>query len=347
MSTPRQEQLAKASGFRIGGFQYMDKQDSLDGRYSRQVLVLGEKAQKKLQKANVAVLGLGALGTVAAELLCRAGVGSLLLIDRDCVEESNLQRQMLYTEKDVGRAKAKAAADALKNINSAITIQSIIDDVNYRNIATLLKKCTLVLDCTDNLYTRFLLNEFCREHSIPWIYAGAIRKVGNVMVILPDTPCFACTFAEMEQTDTCDTVGVLNTATTIVAALQAQLALQILTGACREQKLIRIDLDSLRIVSLQTRFSKSCTVCRGKYPYLKGEREPSLLTYQCSGLYVFSKNNINLKELASRLRSIGKVTGDNHHLFFKNISAFSSGRIMIKAESKKHAKSTLARYIGM
>ena len=140
-------------------------------RYSRQMLLkeIGEEGQSKLDYKKVVIVGIGALGTVAAELLARAGIGSLRLIDRDVVEESNLQRQILFTEKDVGKSKSVMAAEKLKEINSLIKIESYPLHLDPKNVS-LLQDADLVLDCTDNLETRFLINDHCRKEKIPWIY---------------------------------------------------------------------------------------------------------------------------------------------------------------------------------
>ena len=188
-----------------------------------------------LQKAKVAVLGLGATGSVAAELLTRAGIGSIAIIDRDQIELTNLHRQALYTEKDVGKPKAEIAQKALKQINSEIKITSFIMDINHKNIENILKQ-DLILDCTDNLYTRFLINDYSRKSSTPWIYSACISDHGNVMTITKSTPCFHCIFQEVEGLDTCDTAGILNTVSHSIASLQVQEAVRYLTGHFKEQK---------------------------------------------------------------------------------------------------------------
>ena len=197
-------------------------------RYSRQVLLqeIGAEGQLLLQRKKVAIVGIGALGTVSSELLARAGVGSLLLVDRDVIEESNLQRQVLFDEDDLGKSKAAAAREKLEKINQHILIETKAIHLNNKNIG-FLKEMDLVLDCTDNLETRFLINEFCKKEQIPWIYAAAIRTSGYVMPIMPAGACLRC-FLDTANLETCDTVGVLNTATVSIAALQTTLALKML-----------------------------------------------------------------------------------------------------------------------
>src|SRR3989338_4354446 len=197
-------------------------------RYSRQILLqeIGKEGQVILQNKKVAIVGVGALGTVAAELLARAGGGSLILIDRDTVEESNLQRQTRFDEKSAGKNKASAAEKRIKEINSEIKVEFHSLHLNSQNIG-LLQSADLILDCTDNLQTRFLINDYCRKEKKIWIYAAAIKTSGYVMPVFPNGPCLQCFLTESSQ-ETCDTVGVLNTITVSIASLQATLALKIL-----------------------------------------------------------------------------------------------------------------------
>src|SRR3989338_2556602 len=177
-------------------------------RYSRQEIFpeIGKKGQQKLGKSSVAVIGLGALGSVSADLLARAGIGKLILIDRDVVEFSNLQRQSLFDETDIGKPKAVAAFEKLKKINSEVKVEFIIDDLNFENTNKDLKNISLILDCTDNLETRFLINDFSVKNKVPFIYASAVASKGYIFDIIPGrTACLRCFLKEAEHLDTCET----------------------------------------------------------------------------------------------------------------------------------------------
>ncbi|HLD87630.1 MAG TPA: HesA/MoeB/ThiF family protein [Candidatus Nanoarchaeia archaeon] len=337
-----------------------------NGRYSRQVLVIGANNQQKLSESKVAILGLGALGSAAAELLSRSGIGHLTLIDRDIVELSNLQRQFLYSEADIGAPKAEAATKRLKDINSTINYDSIITDINHKNIEKVLSSHDLILDCTDNLYTRFLLNDFTKKKRVPWIYSAAIREHGSVMVVTPKTPCFRCTIGEAAGLDTCDTAGVSNTIIVAIASIQANEAIRYLTnnGNANTEKsniqksitndnqnngqsLIHIDLSTLSLSKLKTKQNLNCPACKGNYEYLCGKKEMRSLSYQCSDTYQFFMENINLPALERKWKPLGTIKKGKGFLFFKSLSVFDNGRILIKAKSMGEAKSLLARYVGV
>jgi molybdopterin-synthase adenylyltransferase len=315
-------------------------------KYSRQELVIGKKGQKALQKASIVIIGVGALGSVAAELLCRAGVGRLLLIDRDVVEISNLQRQLLYGEKDVGKFKVNVAVRRLKQINSDFLCSGVITDLNFRNV-DVLSGYDLVLDCSDNLSVRFLLNEYCSREKIPWVYAGAIGEQGNVLSLIPGGVCFRCLFSETSRLGTCDTVGVLNTVTTAIAALQVQEALKILTGHFDSQRLFRLNLKTMQFSSLKVKKDKKCRVCSGEHRYLNGASEHRVLVKQCSSLYQFFLEDVDLNVLKKRWKKLGSVKSGSGYLFWEKLSVFSTGKVFVRAKSMKEAKSLVAKYVGM
>mgnify|MGYP001589874950 FL=1 len=194
--------------------------------YSRQELFLGKKAQVKINKSKIAIIGIGALGTIAVELLARAGIGELILIDRDCIEISNLHRQTLFTHVDISKPKVIAAKEALSKINPNIKISAHFTSLDNENIG--LVKPDIILDCTDNLETRFLINDYSKKNNIPFIYASAIKDKGYIYNILPEKPCLKCILKESITNETCETAGVLNTITSIVASLQVNDATKIL-----------------------------------------------------------------------------------------------------------------------
>ena len=242
-------------------------------RYSRQEVleIIGKKGQKTLKNSSVVIVGVGALGTVAAELLARAGIGIIKLIDSDIIEISNLQRQSLYTQRDVARYKAKTAEKYINKINSDIKIESINIRLTSKNIDLL--KSDLVLDCTDNMNTRFLINEFCHKEKIPFIHAAAIQDKGTVFNIIPKKPCLSCIYNKTTKEETCEELGVLNTTSHIVASIQVTECLKILLNKSPETKLLRINALNHSIDKIKVKKNKKCLVCNGKYSILKSDSE--------------------------------------------------------------------------
>src|SRR6266850_3435620 len=211
--------------------------DSPSGRYARQTLLswIGERGQQKLASARVAIVGCGALGGTAAEQLARAGVGHLTIIDRDIVELSNLQRQVLFDEDDAraNLPKAVAGERRLRRINSSIEIRGVVADVIPENAEELLD-ADLILDGTDNAETRYLINDLAVKKGITWIYAGCVGTEGRVMTVVPGkTACLRCVFPQapaMGELETCDSAGVLSPAASVAASIQAGLAIRMLVG---------------------------------------------------------------------------------------------------------------------
>lgn len=317
----------------------------MSSRYSRQELVIGSKAQAQLEKARVVVVGLGALGSVASDLFARAGIGSLSLIDRDVVELSNLQRQTLYCEEDVGKPKAECAKSKLRQINSKIILTSHITDLNHQNIESLLIDNDLILDCTDNLYTRFLINEFSRKTGIPWVYSAVIKDHGNVLAITKDTPCLRCVFGEPETIETCDTIGVLNTITNAIASIAVNESIKILTNQFTGQDLVNLNINTLRLTKITPEYGSDCPACKGNNEYLSGKKEPRIQEI-CAGSFQFYFEHIDIKELATKLNKLGKTVEGKNYIFFENMSVFDNGRIFVKADSLEQAKSAISKYIG-
>nr|MBA4405049.1 hypothetical protein [Nanoarchaeum sp.] len=226
-------------------------------RYVRQEIFIGKKEQKKLEKSKVVVIGLGALGSLTSELLVRAGIGEITLVDKDKIEIENLQRQHLYSEKDVGKYKVKVAKKKLCEINSNVIVKVIVDMLNEDNLNVL--ESDLVLDCTDNFEARFLINKYCVRHKIPWIYASAIRDKGNVLVV--KNLCFNCVFGYRKTFEKCASVGILNTITSLVSSVQVNEALKLLTGKKYEKELLRFDLGSNEFTKVKVSKKKNCEVC--------------------------------------------------------------------------------------
>ncbi len=231
-------------------------------KYSRQTILkeIGFKGQEKLEKSKIIIVGLGALGTNVSQLLVRAGVGNLKLIDPDKIELSNLQRQTLFDENDIGRNKAETAKNKLQKINSLIKITAKKTFLTQRNLDEL-KSADLVLDCTDNLETRFLINAFCRKEKISWIYASCVKTSGYVMPILPKGPCLEC-FLKLTNLDSACTLGILNTVPACIAAIQATLAIKILIDEKVEPKLYYLNLWKMELKVLKVKKNKNCQICK-------------------------------------------------------------------------------------
>ncbi|MFH1332088.1 MAG: HesA/MoeB/ThiF family protein [archaeon] len=222
-------------------------------KYDRHRLFLGDKNQKKLEKSTATIVGLGALGGVAAELLARSGV-NLILIDRDIVDETNLQRQTLFDEKDIGKMKAEEAEKKLKQVNSEIKIKSHAREINQDNINII--KSDVILDCVDNVKTKMLLNDYAVKNKIPMVHGAAIREIGTLFNVMPGGACLRCIYKNKVNTETCATVGVLNPLTTMVGSMQAMEAIKILTGEKYEKDLLRVNIWKNTITRIKVKKDK-------------------------------------------------------------------------------------------
>ena len=339
-------------------------------RYSRQVLFteLGETGQTSLMQSRVLLCGCGALGTVLADILVRAGVGYLRIVDRDFVEISNLQRQVLFDETDVAAKlpKAIAATEKLKKINSDVEIEPIVEDIDHKNILALAEGVDLILDGTDNFEVRYLINDVSLELSIPWIYCGCIGSTGQTMTILPgQTACLRCLIdsaPEPGTTETCDTAGILGPTVNVIASLEAVDAIKILSGNTHLIKPVLTVVDvwdgSFRQMSVaDLREKAGCKAChQGERVWLKGE-QGSRTTQLCGRNAVqispAEKSRISFEDLAEKLQNSGEVEFNPYllRLNLRNpdyeISLFRDGRAIIKGtDDPSTAKTIYARYIG-
>ena len=281
-------------------------------KYSRQILFsgIGEEGQRRLLDSRVAIVGCGALGSAQANALTRAGVGFIRIIDRDFVEESNLQRQMLFDEADARESlpKAVAAERKLRQINSVIRVEGVVADLVPENAETLLSDCGLFLDGTDNFETRWLLNDVSVKHGRPWIYGAVVASYGVTMPIVPGTTaCLTCLLQPQVERDdqqhhdheevTCDTVGVINPAVTWVAALQVSQALQLLTGrwSAEKARLHRGDLWKNEFHASPLPGPRAdCRTCgRREFIHLEGAAQPQIT--------LCGRNSVQIHEHARRL----------------------------------------------
>lgn len=335
-------------------------------RYSRQILLreIGEEGQERLLESKIAIIGVGALGSVVANILVRAGVGKVLIVDRDFVEMNNLQRQMLFDEDDIGVPKAIAAVEKLKRVNSDIVIEAIVKDLNHTNAEKIMSGVELVLDGTDNMQTRFLINDVCVKNEIPWIYAGAVGTHGMTMTIIPGmTPCLRCFLPDAPEPGllpTCDTVGVLNTIPGIIASIESTEATKILLGnktsTTAESNLIVYDAWSNTFESMTMMRDKGCRCCvEHEFDFLNAE-EREIITSLCGRNAIqitpADAKKISLEDLALKLERLGDVRYNKFILVFKTereeISIFKDGRAIVKGTNdEKVARSLYARYIGV
>ncbi len=340
---------------------------SLD-RYSRQMRFhgMGEAGQRRLLAAHVTLCGCGALGTVLANALVRAGVGHLRLVDRDFIETNNLQRQVLFDEHDVAEnlPKAEAAARKLNAINSAVHVEPVVTDIDRTNILDLVHDADLILDGTDNFEIRYLINDVAVKLGKPWVYGGCIGSHGQTMTILPgETPCLRCVFEAAPapgEGGTCETAGVLSPIVNIVASFQAAEAFKVLTGR-REQisrDLIYIDVwdNILRRIKIAPLLGKvDCPCCRHRrFEWLEGE-QGSHTTSLCgrNAVQVAHRTaaRLNFEELARHLETLGEVTYNRFLLKFTadghEFTVFPDGRAIIKGTNDVDKARTLyAKYIG-
>ncbi len=305
-----------------------------------------------LKKSAVAVIGIGALGTMTATLLARAGVGKLLLVDRDIVELHNLQRQTLFTEVDCNKPKAEVATEYLQKVNSTITIQANTSEITSESI-DMLKGYDVILDCTDNMETRFLLNDFCVKYYKPWIYCGAIETKGRILVMTPRTACFRCVFAVPQpgSLETCDTVGVLNTITTAMAAFQVTEALKLLTQQLYTKELIVLDIWNGDLTKIKVKKKADCPCCaKRQFPFLDGQKQTTVIKLCGQGRIQIRGQKSDIATLEKRLRKFGNVKRSLYGLYFEtkkmNFFLFNDGRCLIKAKTPEEGKSIYAEYVG-
>ncbi|MCI0639471.1 MAG: ThiF family adenylyltransferase [Gemmataceae bacterium] len=345
----------------------MSPDQSLE-RYSRQMRFYGmmEAGQRKLAISHVTLCGCGALGTVLANALVRAGVGHLRLIDRDYIETSNLQRQVLFDEHDVAEnlPKAEAAARKLGAINSQVHVEPVVADIDRTNILELCKDADIILDGTDNFEVRYLINDVAVKLGKPWVYGGSIGSHGQTMTILPgQTPCLRCVFEAAPapgEAGTCETAGVLSPIVNIVASFQVAEALKILTGKLDKisRELIYIDVweNTLRRIKIAPLLGKvDCPCCqRKRFEWLdgaQGSQTTSLCGRNAVQVAQRSPTRLKFEEMAKHLEALGEVSYNRFLLKFSaeghEFTVFPDGRAIIKGTSDVDKARTLyAKYVG-
>jgi molybdopterin/thiamine biosynthesis adenylyltransferase len=340
-------------------------------RYSRQILFaeIGEAGQQRLLESSAVLVGCGALGTALANLLVRAGVGRLRIVDRDFVEPSNLQRQTLFEEADARDAlpKAVAAERHLRAINSDVTVEGIVADLSSKNTEELLRGFPLILDGTDNFETRWLLNDAAIHLNVPWIYAAVVASYGVTLTVRPgETACLACALESSGEKgsqpagagaeDTCDTVGVLGAAAGVIASIEAAEAVKLLLGKTESAggRLVSFDVWSGRFQSVRVPQNPDCRACvHHDFRYLEGELQPHLTMCGRDSVQIHEqRRQLDLAALGRRLApAVAEVRENGFLLRFRvppyEMTVFADGRAIVKGTSDTSvARSLYARYIG-
>jgi molybdopterin-synthase adenylyltransferase len=345
--------------------------ESSHGRYSRQILFaeIGEEGQQRLLASRAVLVGCGALGTVIADHLVRAGVGRLRIIDRDFVEDSNLQRQSLFDESDAKASlpKAIAAQSHLRAVNSGVQIESIVADLTPKTAHDLLYGFDLILDGTDNFEARFLINDVSVKLGIPWIYSAAVAASGVTLSIYPgESACLACllesgsiaapegTLAQVE--DTCDTVGVIAPAAAAIASLAAAQAIRHLAGKSDPAavRLQSVDVWNMRSTAINVVRDRNCRCCaRREFRYLEGRSVPHVTMCGRNSVQIHERaRHLDLQQLGKRLGNVATDVRHNEHLLRFHVSpyevtVFADGRAIIKGtQDPAVARSLYARYLG-
>jgi adenylyltransferase/sulfurtransferase len=342
-------------------------------RYSRQMRVpgIGKAGQERILRSRVTLCGVGALGTVLANTLVRAGVGHLRVIDRDFVEPSNLQRQVLFDESDVtdNLPKAEAAADKLRAINSSVAIEPIVADIDRTNIEDLCRDADLILDGTDNFEVRYLINDVAVKLGKPWVYGGAVGTEGMTMTIIPgQTPCLQCVFEASPgpgEVGTCETAGVLAPIVSIIASFQAAEAIKLLAGKTdainRELFILNVWENTSRRVKVAPLAGRKgeCPCCaKRRFEWLEGAHGTQT-TKLCgrNAVQVSPRRagKVSFPELARQLSASGTVTANRFLLKFHvtegadpyEFSVFEDGRAIIKGtDDEDRARTLYAKYVG-
>jgi molybdopterin-synthase adenylyltransferase len=340
-------------------------------RYSRQILFreIGEAGQERLLDSSAVLVGCGALGTALANLLVRAGVGKLRIVDRDFVEPSNLQRQTLFEEADAQEAlpKAVAAARRLRAINSGVAVEGIVADLSPKNAEELLAGFPLILDGTDNFETRFLLNDAAIHLNVPWIYAAVVASYGVTLTVSPgETACLACALESGEEDgarangaggeDTCDTVGVIGAAAGVIASLEAAEAIKLLTGKSEAVggRLVSVDVWTGKFQLVRVARNPDCRACVHRdLRYLQGEAQPHLTMCGRDSVQIHERRRqLDLAALGKRIAPTAAEVRENGFLLrFRvppyEMTVFADGRAIIKGtRDTSVARSLYARYIG-
>lgn len=311
--------------------------------------------------SRVTIIGCGALGSLSADLLTRAGVGELTIVDRDIVELHNLQRQTLFTEEDArrGMPKAEAAKAHLRLVNSQISINAFVADVNYTNIRGYLEGRTIVIDGSDNFEVRQLINDASLKYKVPWVYGGAVSAYGMVKGVLPgEGSCFRCLMDGVPaagESPTCETAGIIAPASASVSALQVSIALKYMVTGEMDMRLHSLDLWNAGHRSIAVPRLAECPACGGgKFRYLEGEiggRAAELCGRNTVQVLPARETELDLHALLPKLEKIGPVTNRKYYLSLEDggltTSIFPDGRCLVHGTNDvRRARATVSKYLG-
>ncbi len=328
-------------------------------RFSRHLVLpeIGEEGQSRIKKSKVAVFGLGALGATITDALARTGIGELKLIDRDFVEISNLNHQILYEEKDLGRPKAEVAEEKVKKINPGLKVKGIVTNIDSQNVEDLLKNVDLIMDGSDNLELRYLTNDACIKHETPWIYSAVLGTYGMNKAIIPHkTACLRCFFPKKPapgSMETCETAGVLFTLPRIIGNIASTEAIKYLTGKSVRKELLTFDVWNydfeLTKIERKEKDCKSCSKEDFQFLYREEDTVTELCGRNSVQITPTKSEKIDLEILKERFedaKMMGaqmiKIDLDDYEL-----NIFKDGRAIIKGtEDPKKARTLYSQYIG-
>ncbi|MBS3128830.1 HesA/MoeB/ThiF family protein [Candidatus Woesearchaeota archaeon] len=309
----------------------------------RSEIILGKQNWKS---KHIVVIGIGGTGCSVAQLLARYGI-TLTLMDRDIVEEHNLERQVLFNKSDVGKPKVMAAQEKLKEFCDCSVF---FEDVNEDTLPSIFddkknKKIDLIIDCTDNNETRLIINDFCKKKKIPWMYSGAVEQKGAFAFIQPQEACFQC-FTEEKQGETCSEVGVLNSTVSAIASFVVQAAIEYLASGKYDKDLFFLNLKTKKITHAKINKNKDCRACKGFYDYLEGRKTKKIIKLCGNEKFAFQLGkDIDLKSMEKKL-SGQKTKRSAYALQSDDFLIFSHGRIVVNAKTKEEAKKKFDEYVG-
>jgi molybdopterin-synthase adenylyltransferase len=289
-----------------------------------------DESWKNIEKKTIAVVGAGGTGCFVLPFLAKLKA-KLIIIDRDVVEASNLERQILYTKKDIGKSKAFLAAGSLRKYT---TVQAQFEDLNHKNIDKLLKTADFVFDCTDNIGTRLLINDYCRKNKLAWVHTSSASNLGEVLLVTPFTPCYNCVVGERHG-ETCDSAGVEMAALKGTASVAVAICINYLAQGAIEEDIIRLNSGEGAVMKFKIKHDPECKACNGKYEYLNGKRAPEMLCGSSRYMINLGKK-IDLNEVSKKIKDI-KVKTINS-IITDDFTIMSKGIVLVRAENEQEAR---------